>query len=151
MAIKPKRCPFSNRACADCSLYIGRHYYTDFANQCSRNTDGRKKKYFDFDSIPLMALSKIQQEEKDPGAVPDSIAHLRLKVINLVTEQVNSYSIQDAISWRWDDPEVQRFINGSLHVTSLSQLLDYCQRRVKKGKTEILIYESPGYLMISGG
>ena len=59
--------------------------------------------------------------------------------------------MEEARGWQWNDPEVQRFINGCVHVTSWHEMEEYCLRRAAKGDSEVVIYQSPGYLMISGG
>jgi hypothetical protein len=76
---------------------------------------------------------------------------LKLKIIDLVTEESWYASLEDARSWRWDDEEMQRFINGCVHITCWRELDGYCRRRAARGESEVVIYQSPGYLMISGG
>ncbi len=39
---KRKKCPVSGKACIDCNLYIGRHYYSCLADEDSREyVDGK--------------------------------------------------------------------------------------------------------------
>jgi hypothetical protein len=76
---------------------------------------------------------------------------IKLKFIDMITEQARIEDLEKASSWIWDDPDRQRFINGTIHITSWEQLADYCRRRAKRGEKEIIIYEAPSYLLIGGG
>ncbi len=147
MSGSKKICPLSHRGCAECSFYVGRHHYTDFFNRhrdCSAN--GRRNINFE----------KIFQElgKNTPNALKDAeelLPPIKLKVINLVTEQISYHDLDEAGDWDWNDSQAQRFINGSLHITSRAQLLDYCRRKIAAGDQEVVIYESPGHLLASGG
>lgn len=138
-------CPFSHKGCAECSFYIGRHNYTNFSSIHKCTAPVRK---LNFDHIFL------QLSGKTPNAIKDAecdLPDIRVKVINLVTEEAHDLDMAEAAKWEWRDPERQRFINGTLHVTSWGQLLEYCRRRFEKGDTEVVIYESPDQLLASGG
>jgi hypothetical protein len=138
-------CPFSHRGCAECSFYIGRHNFTNFSDKhkCSAPV-----KNLNFDHIFLQLSGKTPNAIKDAESdLPD----IMVKVINLVSEETHNLDMAEAAKWEWRNPEQQRFINGTLHVTSWGQLLEYCRRREEKGDREVIIYESPDYLMASGG
>jgi len=81
----------------------------------------------------------------------DQLPDIKLKVIDFVTEEETMHDIEEAAKWNWKNSEEQRFINGSMHVTSWGQLLEYCRRRAEKGEKEIIIYEGPDQLLVSGG
>jgi hypothetical protein len=138
-------CPFSHKGCAECSFYIGRHNYTNFSG--TRNC-GAPVKTLNFDNIFL------QLSGKTPNAIvnaEDELPDLNLKIINLVTDETKVLNMAEAAKWEWRNPEQQRFINGTIHVTSWGQLLEYCRKRFEKGDIEVIIYESPDRLMASGG
>jgi hypothetical protein len=138
-------CPFSHRGCAECSFYIGRHNFTNFSD---KHKCAAPVKNLNFDHIFLQLSGKTPNAIKDAESdLPD----IRVKVINLVSEETHDLDMAEAAKWEWRNPEQQRFINGTLHVTSWGQLLEYCRRREEKGDKEVIIYESPDHLMASGG
>ncbi len=145
-------CPFNHRSCAECTFYRGRHCFTDF-----RHGNGRQRKNSaempDFNSIPLLTFRRngtaAEKRKKAEGSRRQP--QMKLKIIDLITEETIFADMEEARGWQWNDPEVQRFINGCVHVTSWHEMEEYCLRRAAKGDSEVVIYQSPGYLMISGG
>jgi hypothetical protein len=151
MAKVKRICPFNHRACAYCTFYSGRHCYTDFHKIHGRNHDGNAMP--DLNKIPLLSLHGYEQQPEGNGKNKSKkiLPDIRLKVTDMVTEQARIEDLDHAAKWEWNDPDRQRFINGTIHVTSWGQLLDYCRRRAKRGEKELVIYEAPSYLLIGGG
>jgi hypothetical protein len=151
MAKVKRICPFSHKSCADCSFYVGRHCYTDFHKTHYHYLAEHRK--LDFNKIPLLSLHPMPEHSSGNGSkkTAKTLPRIRLKVVDMITEQTRTEDLEHAMSWVWDDPDKQRFINGTIHITSWKQLLDYCRHRAKRGEKEIIIYEAPSYLLIGGG
>lgn len=149
MAKINRLCPFTHRSCKDCSFYRGRHCYTDFLRRYHASDYAHKN--IDFNKVSLLSLNrngnKVKLTEKSSDELPD----IQLKIIDLITDQSRVENLKQASSWKWDNPDIQRLINGTIHITSWEQLLNYSRNKVKSGDKEIIIYETPAYLLISGG
>ena len=150
MAKIKRICPFNHRSCAYCTFYSGRHCYTDFHKIRQGSHNG---KIPDLNKVPLLSLHGYEPQSGNNGKAKSrkDLPEIKLKVIDMITEQSRIESLDNASAWVWDDPDKQRFINGTVHITSWEQLLDYCRRRAGRGEKEIIIYEAPSYLLIGGG
>lgn len=152
MAKLHRICPFSHRSCKECNFYLGRHCYTDFQSVAHRIKHNNKKR-INYNEIPLLRFGNSRPDMRLPENErnEDLLSRVKLKIIDLISEQSKVYPCEAASTWTWDDPDVQRFINGCMHVTSWEQLKEYCLRKARSGETEVVIYESPSYLMVAGG
>jgi hypothetical protein len=151
MAKIKRICPFNHKSCAYCTFYSGRHCYTDFHRVRAGNRfDGSMP---DLNKIPLLSLHRYGQgtEDNGKGKSKQLLIGIKLKITDMITEQTRIENLDSAKSWVWDNPDTQRFINGTVHITSWRQLIDYCRRKAKRGEKEIIIYEAPSYLLIGGG
>jgi hypothetical protein len=80
--------------------------------------------------------------ETEPG--------IRLKVIDMETEETRTCELQETRNWDWDNTETIRMIDG-IHITSWGQLLEILDYKAAKGYREVVFYEGPRFMLLGGG
>jgi hypothetical protein len=96
----------------------------------------------------------MAEEEKDQRAESQGEGKvtykIKVKVLNRETGEERYYTLDEAKTWDWANPEMWRIVSG-WQVTSFQQFLNICYSKMQKGQTEVLILEAPRFMMCSGG
>jgi len=147
MAKPITQCPFTHSACAECSIYRGRHRFLTHSEQDQGSTDALKKDVLraDFQTVVSAAepwAGKGVQAEKDLG--------IKLKVIDGESGTTRVSELNEAKAWDWRDPEIWRIIDNRV-VFSFESLVDILRYKVEKGCREAELYENPRFAMLAGG
>lgn len=144
-------CPFNQKLCSECPLYRGRHYYLCFCEKyrgCIGKPERNINPVANHPSVDFKALEKlIKRWEGRPIDAPPTV---RLKVINMETEERRVCELEEAKTWDWDNPKMIRVVSG-FHVTSWEKLVELASFKAKKGYQEVEVYEGPRFMMLAGG
>ena len=146
-------CPFTNRPCSECAFYRGWHYYLSLCEHYrgyigepkAGNNGCASNNFVDietFDRLVVPWLAKYDRVEKEPG--------IRLKVIDMETEETRTCEFEEARNWDWDNTATIRMIDGH-HITSWDKLLEILPYKAAKGYREAVLYERPSFMLLGGG
>jgi hypothetical protein len=145
-------CPFSNKLCIDCEIYRGRHYYLSLCEQYRGylgKTKGNVKSRAFQDSYNLEAFKKWVAPWFGKRN-PENELQIRLKVIDMESEETRVCTLEETKTWDWTDPVIMRFIDG-IQVTDRDKLIELLTYKAKKGFTEVELYKGPRFMLLGGG
>ena len=153
MAKTEMLCPFNERVCDECALYRGRHYYLSLCEHY-RGYIGERK----VNGYPEANGKALDMETFDRLVSPwtvrrnrvESMPDIRLKVIDMETEELRTYEPEEARNWDWGNTEIMRMIDG-FHITTWAKLNEVLQYKGDKGFREVELYEGPRFMLLGGG
>ena len=145
-------CPFTRKACAECALYRGRHYYL---NLCKQYEDygGESKENAKSGVTRPVGSSAIRNWVEPWGSKsrqPQADPEVRLKVIDIESGETRVCEFQETKTWDWSNPKLVRAI-GDVQITSWDKLAEILRYKAGKGYQEIDVYEFPRFMLIAGG
>jgi len=97
-----------------------------------------------------MADAEHLLSNAEDNRLVEKILNMRLKVINRETGESMIYTLSEAKTWDWSNPEVWRIANG-WQITTFQRLLKLLYLKAQRGEEEIEILEAPRFTMLSGG
>ena len=153
MAKTKMLCPFNRGLCGECAIYRGRHYYLSLCEHYrgyigepkagnNRRANNLVVDIETFDRLVEPWSGKHNRAEKEPD--------IRLKVIDMETEETRICDLQEARDWDWGNTETIRMIDG-FHITSWDKLLEILRYKTAKGYREAVLYEGPRFMLLGGG
>ncbi len=152
MAKTSMLCPFSHKLCKECAVYRGKHYYLSFCKQY-RGYIGELEDDAKL-GVPQHPLDLRGFEEwVEPWARErntETRLKIRLKVIDMGSEEVRTCEFEEAKAWDWSDSETMRIIGG-LQVTSWDKLVEIARFKAENGYQEVEIYQAPRFMLLGGG
>ena len=147
-----RTCPFSNRACTECAIYRGRHRNLSFSKQHegfpNRREEHAKSRAFS-PAVEFRALRKFAEPRTRQRQTKDGLK-IRVKVIDVETEETRMCGIHELEKWHWGNPRIWRLVDGR-QVTDLDNLIDILHHKVEAGFEEVEIYEAPRFMVLAGG
>src|SRR4030042_190461 len=99
-------CPFNHKACVECGLYRGRHYYRTCQKELRANADRRRDRPLCampnlVDFRPFEELLKPQLASKSKNGLKMS-----LKVIDMEEGTTRICEAKEVKKWNWSNPEI---------------------------------------------
>jgi hypothetical protein len=102
----------------------------------------------------LQAYFQTLEDQVEPWAdiepLPETVLHIRLRVINVETGENRVYSLAEVKHWDWSDSETVRQIDG-IQIDSWAKLVKVLSYKTKLGHQEVKLYEAPRFMVLAGG
>jgi hypothetical protein len=152
MAKKPMFCPFTDRICVECPLYRGRHYYVCYC----KNYRGYIKSKNEITTENKLELADFEKIKKllEPWSVTRNMIgdknarelQIKLKIIDMDSGKENTFKLDEAKTWKWDDPTIMHTVGGN-NINSWAKLAEIARYQEEKGNTELVVYEVPRFML----
>lgn len=146
-------CPFSNKACTECSLYRGRHHYLSLSKKSGGNgnddvQDGRSHA----PPIPaeFQALRASAESRADKYSGTKGEPKIRVKVIDMESGATRICNINELKGWDWSNPSYWRLVDG-WQITNFDRLMEILHSKADTGCEEVDLYEAPRFMLLAGG
>jgi hypothetical protein len=140
------RCPFTHKACTDCGVYRGRHHFIASFRQGAGHNKGQQDRLAAY----FQAVEKqLNPWDNSEGATKEALT-IRLEVVDVENDNARFCGINEAKAWDWGDPQTMRII-GDRQITSFEHLIAILRYKESQGHQEVKLYESPRFMLLSGG
>jgi hypothetical protein len=96
-------------------------------------------------------MAKTKDESVDIEAIEKYINQkINLTLCDRETEERRSFTLEEAKTWDWRNPETWRMI-GDWQISSYNSLLHVITLKIESGHKEVEIIEAPRFAMLAGG
>ena len=75
---------------------------------------------------------------------------MKLTLLDRETGESRPFTLEEAKTWDWKNPEVWRMI-GNWQITSYESLVHVLGLKLENGREEVQLLEAPRFTMLSGG
>ncbi len=75
---------------------------------------------------------------------------MKLTLLDRETGDSRPFTLDEAKTWDWKDPEVWRMI-GNWQITSYESLIHVLSMKMENGREEVEVLVAPRFTMLSGG
>jgi hypothetical protein len=75
---------------------------------------------------------------------------MRLTLLDRETGESRPFTLEEARTWDWKDPEVWRMI-GNWQITSYESLVHVLGLKMENGRKDVELLVAPRFTMLSGG
>ncbi|MCX5817678.1 MAG: hypothetical protein NTX75_15810 [Proteobacteria bacterium] len=140
------QCPFTRKACTDCSVYRGRHHFIASFRQGDGHNNGQKEQLAAY----FQAVEKQLNPWDDSESITKDAPTIRLEVVDAESSKARYCVTDEAKTWDWGDPGTMRII-GDRQVTSFKHLIDILRYKESQGDQEVKLYEFPRFMFLAGG
>jgi hypothetical protein len=97
-------------------------------------------------------LNGVQEDfsAANRGIILSEFRKMRLTLLDRETGESRPFTLAEAKTWDWKDPEVWRMI-GDWQITSYESLVHVLGLKLENGREEVVLLVAPRFTMLAGG